>query len=231
VANLIAYFGSGSVVALLYYQLAPQWIIAGWALLVVAFTVSALVLDEEVFLEQTALLAIGIVVRGLAHNVFGSSYYISGGWRGKFSALSLTSALLFATLPIAFKIRRRYQDRPRGSYLAHYLAARRPDQSLFFAPLLLLVVSFAVKLDPGMVTLAWSIVGLVVILLGLVTSQRSYRLAGLTLLLLCIGKIVFRDAWRLDERSRYITFIVLGAALMLVSALYSKYRDQLSRLL
>ena len=69
------------------------------------------------------------------------------------------------------------------------------------------------------------------ILLGLLVSERSYRLTGLFLLLLCIGKIVFRDAWRLDERDRYITFIVLGAALTLVSALYSKYRDQVSRLL
>jgi len=86
-------------------------------------------------------------------------------------------------------------------------------------------------MDTGMVTLAWGIVGLIVILAGLLASQRSYRLAGLTLLVLCIGKIVVRDAWHLDERSRYITFIVLGAALILVSALYSRFRDQVSRLL
>jgi uncharacterized membrane protein len=230
-SDLIAYFGAGSAVALLYYQLPPQWIIAGWALVVVALMVAALVLDKEVFLEQTVLLTVGIVVRAMAHNVFGSSYFLSGGWRGKFSVLSLTSALLFAALPFAFRIRSRYQERPRGSFLAHYLAARRPEQILFLAPLLLIAVTIAVKLDPGMVTLAWSIVGLVVIPLGLLANQRSYRLTGLTLLLLCIGKIVFRDAWQLDERSRYITFIVLGAALILVSALYSKYRDQVSRLL
>jgi hypothetical protein len=46
-----------------------------------------------------------------------------------------------------------------------------------------------------------------------------------------VGKIVVRDAWQLDERDRYITFIVLGAALLLVSLLYGKYRDQLNRLL
>jgi uncharacterized membrane protein len=102
---------------------------------------------------------------------------------------------------------------------------------LFFAPLLLIVLTIAVNMDPGMVTLAWDIVGLGTILLGLLATQRSYRLAGLALLVLCIAKIVFRDAWHLDERSRYITFIVLGAALMLVSALYSRYRDQVSRLL
>jgi uncharacterized membrane protein len=230
-SNVIAYFGTGSVVALLYYQLAPQWIIAGWALVVVALMVAALVSDQEVFLEQTALLTTGIVVRGLAHNIFGASYFTSGGYSGKFSVLSLTSALLFASLPTAFRIRNRYRGRPRGSFLAHLLAARRPDQILFFAPLLLIVITIAVKMDPGMVTLAWAIVGLAVILLGLVASQRSYRLAGLTLLVLCIAKIVFRDAWQLDERSRYITFIVLGGALILVSALYSKFRDQVSCLL
>ncbi len=124
-----------------------------------------------------------------------------------------------------------YLDRPRGSLLTRYLAARRPDQLLFFAPLILIVITIAVKMDPGTVTLAWGVVGLLVILLGLVVSRRSYRLTGLALLLLCIGKIVVRDAWHLDERSRYITFIVLGVALLLVSALYSKYRDQVSRLL
>jgi len=231
VSNLIAYFGAGSVVALLYYQLTPQSIIAGWALVVVALMVAALVFDKEVFLEQTALLSIGILVRGLAHNIFGSSYFTSGGWQGKFSVIAITSALLFAALPLAFRIRSRYVDRPRGSSLAHFLAARRPEQILFFVPLLLIVITIAVKMDPGAVTLAWGIVGLLVIVLGLLATQRSYRLTGLTLLVFCIGKIVFRDAWHLDERSRYITFIVLGVALILVSALYSKYRDQVSRLL
>jgi hypothetical protein len=68
-SNLIAYFGAGSLVALLYCQLAPEWIIAGWALMVVALMVAARILDQEVFLEQMALLSAAIVVRALAHNV------------------------------------------------------------------------------------------------------------------------------------------------------------------
>lgn len=69
------------------------------------------------------------------------------------------------------------------------------------------------------------------IFLGLLAGQRSYRIAGLALLLLCVAKIVFRDAWHLGERDRYITFIVLGGALTLVSTLYGKYRDTVRRLL
>jgi hypothetical protein len=86
-------------------------------------------------------------------------------------------------------------------------------------------------MSPGVVTLAWGDEGLLMILLGLLTSERSYRLAGLGLLSLCVGKIVARDAWRLQERDRYITFMVLGGALTLVSALYGKYRETVRRLL
>jgi uncharacterized membrane protein len=89
----------------------------------------------------------------------------------------------------------------------------------------------AVKMNPGMITLSWGVEGVLVILLGLSVSERSYRITGLFLLLLCVGKIVLRDAWRLTERDRYITFIALGAALMLVSTLYNRYRESVRRLL
>jgi uncharacterized membrane protein len=88
-----------------------------------------------------------------------------------------------------------------------------------------------VKMNPGMVTLSWGVEGVMVILLGLVATQRSYRITGLLLLLLCVAKIAFRDAWQLDERDRYITFIVLGAALTLVSTLYGRFRETVRRLL
>jgi hypothetical protein len=229
--SFIAWLGTGSIVAVLYYQLVPAWIIAGWAVAVTTLMLAALLLDQETFLQQGSLLAAGIVVRGLAHNIFGASYFTGGDWRGKFSVLFITAAILFGTLPLAFRLRARYAARTNLSRLSRWLAVQHPEQILFFAPLVLIVFAIAIKMNPGMVTLSWAIFGLAVILLGLLVSQRSYRLAGLLLLLLCVGKIVFRDAWHLEERDRYITFIVLGAALTLVSALYSKFRDQMSRLL
>jgi uncharacterized membrane protein len=82
-----------------------------------------------------------------------------------------------------------------------------------------------------MITLSWGIEGVMVIVLGLLVSQRSYRITGLCLLLLCVGKVVVRDAWRLNDRDKYITFIALGAALILVPMLYGKYRETVRRLL
>jgi len=231
ITNLIAYFGGGCVAALLYFEVAPEWIVFAWAVMVVGLLATSLLLKHEVFLHQGELLTAGIVVRGLVHNIYGGSYFVAGGWHGNIAVLSLTAALLLASLPIAFRLRARYDAIPSESRLIRYLALRRPEQILFFAPVILVSFMIAVKMNPGMVTLSWGVEGVLVILLGLVATQRSYRITGLGLLLLCVGKIVFRDAWHLDERDRYITFIVLGGALTLVSTLYGKYRETVRRLL
>jgi len=229
--DLIAYFGTGSVAALLYFQTPAEWIVVAWAILVLVLLGSTLLLDNEVFQQQAALLVAGIVGRGLAHNIFGGSYFVEGGWRGNFAVLSIASALLLGALPIAFQLRKRYAERTKLSFLSRYTALKYPEQLLFFAPIVLVSFMIAVKMNPGMVTLSWGIEGVMVIVLGLLASQRSYRITGLLLLLLCVGKIVFRDAWRLDETDRYITFIALGGALTLVSTLYGRYREIVRRLL
>ncbi len=229
--DLIAYFGTVSVAALLYFQMPAEWIVLAWAIMVLALLAASLLLDKEIFLHQSGLLVAAIVARALGHNIFGGSYFVADGWRGNIGVLSLTSGLLLLALPIAFRLRARYALRPDQSSLVRNLALRHPEQILFFAPVVIVSSMIAVKMNPGMVTLAWGVEGVMVILLGLFAGQRTYRITGLFLLLLCVGKIVVRDAWHLEERDRYITFIVLGAALTLVSTLYGKYRDTVRRLL
>jgi len=192
---------------------------------------AAYLLKHEVFLQQSALLTAGITARGVAHNIFGGSYFTGSGWRGSIFVLSLTSLLLLAGLPVALALQRRYQETPLNSRLSQWLAADRLEQWLFFSPLLLIGLMIFVEMNPGTITLAWGVEGLAAIVLGLIAVQRSYRIAGLGLLVLCVGKIVALDAWRLGQRDRYITFIALGAALTLVSWLYSRYREVVRRLL
>ncbi len=229
--NLLAWFGTGALTALLYFEVSPEWIVLAWAILVVVLMLTVLTMDKELFLQQATLLVAGVVSRGIAHNIFGGSYFTPGGWRGHFAVLSFVAVLLLGALPIAFQLRARYAERPMQFRLSRALALHRPELWLFFAPVLLITLMIAIKMNPGMVTLSWGLEGLLVILLGLSVSERSYRITGLLLLLLCVCKIVLRDAWRLTERDRYITFIALGAALMLVSTLYNRYRESVRRLL
>jgi uncharacterized membrane protein len=83
----------------------------------------------------------------------------------------------------------------------------------------------------GMVTLAWGIEGVAIFLVALWGGERSFRLTGLGVLLLCVGKILVVDVWQLDPRDRYLTFIVLGGALLLVSYLYTRNRQLLRQYL
>ena len=46
-----------------------------------------------------------------------------------------------------------------------------------------------------------------------------------------MGKIFVVDVWRLNPRDRYMTFIVMGAALLLVSFLYTRNREKLRQFL
>jgi uncharacterized membrane protein len=83
----------------------------------------------------------------------------------------------------------------------------------------------------GMITVSWGIEGVLVFLLALAVNERSFRLTGLGLLLLCVGKVMALDVWGLEPRDRYITLIVVGVALMLVSFLYTRYRDAIRQYL
>jgi len=108
---------------------------------------------------------------------------------------------------------------------------RRPDQVFFFIPFFLLTVLLALEVPKGMVTVAWGMEAVAVFLFALMVGQRSYRLSGLGLLLVCVGKIVVLDVWGLLPRDRYLTFIVLGAALLGVSFLYTRFRETIRQYL
>jgi hypothetical protein len=142
-------------------------------------------------------------------------------------------ALLFVCLPILFQLRSKAREEWPEGVLLRGLAAfnRRPEQVFFFIALTLLTVLLALEMRHGMVTLSWGVEGVAVFLLALSLGERSFRLSGLGLLLLCVGKIIVVDVWRLNPRDRYLTFIVLGTALLLVSFLYTRNREALRQFL
>ena len=98
-------------------------------------------------------------------------------------------------------------------------------------PFALLAILLAVKLTGGSITIGWIALGLAAFLAALPIGERSYRLAGLSLLMLGLGKILALDIWSATPTDRYLTLIVTGGALSLVSFLYSKYRETILKFL
>jgi uncharacterized membrane protein len=102
---------------------------------------------------------------------------------------------------------------------------------VFFVPIILVTFMLALKMKSGMVTVSWGVEGVLIFLLALALKERSFRLTGLGLLLLCVAKVMALDVWGLQARDRYITLIIVGAALVFVSFLYTRYRDTIRQYL
>lgn len=233
IADLHCFLGTVTLAALLRFDLDMDLVAVAWAALVLALVAIAWKTGRRIFLDQGLLLAFGVLFRGIFHNLYERSYFPAPFGHGRMASMGTTVALLFLALPFAFSLRRT-KEVPSGRYWFVRLAKtldHRPDQVFFFIPFVLLTSLLGVEMRSGMVTLAWGIEAVAVFLLAIRVQERSFRLAGLGLLLLCVAKIVFRDVWGLAPRDRYLTFIVLGSALLAVSYLYTRYRDVLRQYL
>jgi len=80
-------------------------------------------------------------------------------------------------------------------------------------------------------TLAWSAEAFAFLGAGIGLKLRQLRLSGLLLFALCLGKLFFFDFSQLDTLSRILSFIVLGCLLIAASWAYSRFREQVQKLL
>jgi hypothetical protein len=252
--NLLSYLGTITLAALIRFELGLDWVVVAWAALALALAAFAWRARRPVFLRQSYLIGLAVLFRAVFHNFYERSYFAADFWHSRWWSVGSTVAILFLVLPVAFKLRsllghsrekpalslskggnppRQPEHEAHAGMLARSFAAleRHPEQLFFFIPALLLTVLLAVEMRSGMVTVAWAVEAVAVFIFALWVGQRSFRLTGLGLLLLCVGKIVVVDIWGLAPRDRYLTFIVLGTLLLFVSYLYSRYREALRQYL
>jgi uncharacterized membrane protein len=232
-ADIACCFGTIALAALVYFEIMPEWVVIAWAILVFLLLGVALLLNRRLFLAQGLVLAVAVFARALLFNLASATLLQGPVWQRRSVCIGLATAVLFLALPLAFRLRQldRAASTPRRWVAWGELVVARPEQLLFFAPLLLLTITLAHEMRAGMITVTWSALGVAVFLLALLVRERSYRLAGLGLLLLGVAKILFIDIWNLAPTDRYITLIVVGVALLLVSFLYTRYREVILKFL
>jgi hypothetical protein len=233
-ATLFAWMGTTTVVLMLRFETPLDWVATAWAAVVFAAMALAWWTGKRVFAHQALLLSLGVLFRGVLHNLYERSYFTSPS---RFlSSLSTTSAvaLLFASLVFAFKLRRQpARDEDKANWLVQggRMLDAHPEQVLFFVPLALLTAFLGVEVASGWLTLAWGLEAVVVFLAALRIGERSYRLSAMGLLLLLVGKIFIFDVRRMSGAEKFVTFIVVGAMIMGVSILYTRYREKVRQFL
>ena len=223
---VFSYFGVIAIAGLLYVELKDAWIGTGWAALSLILIAAAYVRRRSDYLHQSFLFAAGAAFRLLAYNFFqpnpdGIPFLQSQSY---YSGVAI--ALLFSGLPFAFALRR-----SGFASQSESVPDRRPEQVFFFIPFALLTLLIAIESSHSQLTVNWGAEGVAVFLFALMVGERSFRLAGLGVLLGCVVKILLVDVWNLHGQSRYITLIALGAALVLVSFLYTRFKEKLRQYL
>ena len=113
--------------------------------------------------------------------------------------------------------------------LSRFESWARPIYAVLGAALLAAVLYNQVS--GPMLTVAWSIEGVALLVVGFMTAERVMRFCGLGFLLCCILKLFVSDLSSLQGLPRIASFIVLGVLLMAASWLYTRYREQLKRIL
>jgi len=231
-ADVCCYMGTIGVASLVRFELEPDWVAAAWAALVFALMAIALRSGLSVFTHQGLLLTAGVLFRATFHNFYERSYFPAPGWETRWLAVGIAVACLVAALPVARRLRsKRELAEKTGTWHLLHAITRRPEQFIFFVAVFLLTVLLALEMRHSMVTVAWGVEGVAVFLLALWLAERSFRLTGLGLLLLCVGKIVVVDVWKLNLLDRCLTFMVLGVALWFVSFLYTRNREAMRQYL
>ncbi|PQA59294.1 DUF2339 domain-containing protein [Siphonobacter curvatus] len=73
----------------------------------------------------------------------------------------------------------------------------------------------------------WGVYSLVLIVLGFTQKVKRYRLSGIALFGIVLGKLLIFDLSRVPTGGKIIIFLSVGVLLLVTSFLYQKYKDKL----
>jgi len=83
--------------------------------------------------------------------------------------------------------------------------------------------------SPALLTVVWAVGGFMLLVLGFLGKERAYRFAGLFVLTLSLSRAIFYDLGKLETIYRILTYMGLGAILLILGYLYTKNRERLTK--
>jgi hypothetical protein len=202
------YTAAGLIAGLLYLELRPTFIEVGWALLTLALLAAGRTIDLRDLRWQSYALAALTFGRALTLEFYSPFANV----RERIAAGALVTACLFLAQLVISK------ERP--ARLFYSLLATGLATALLFQ-----------EVSGSMLTVAWGTEGAVLLGLGFPLRDRTLRLSGLVLFLVCVGKLFLYDLRELETLYRILSFFVLGVILVGVSWIYTRFRVQVQRYL
>ena len=234
VSPILCYFGAITLAALVRAELDSNWVVAAWAGIVVVLLALAWRLRLGIFLEQGLILSVAVLYRTVLFNFYQNNRILLASEHSRLLYVGVTVALLFLAVPLALQLRPGAGGAVplEGGLLTKLTAilSRHPEQVVFFIAFGLLTALLYLEIS-NTVTLVWGLEALLVFLFALWAGVRSFRLAAIGLLLVCVGRLMLVDLWRFEGNSRWLTGIGLGMSLILVGYMFIRFREAIRKYL
>jgi hypothetical protein len=226
VEHLLACLGTATLAALVRFELTQDMVAVGYAALVVATLLAAWLTRLPVFLYQ-ALVLLGMTAFRVSMYNF---YRLHQDFGFGISSSVWTIVILAAGVPISLAMRNRGALALSGPRWAT-LPAERVEQPMFFVPFALIFVLLALKVEGTIVTLAWTVQGIVLFFPALWAKQRNFWRASLGLVMACALKTICWDWWHFaNDTARWLTPIGVGALILAVAYLVPRNLEALRKL-
>lgn len=226
VVSVYAWVGMAFFVWPIWLKLGPGARPIGWAVLALA----ALIIGER---ERKAVLriqALGVILLALfgcvREGVVASDPDLLSA-DGEWFAILLVAAVLW-TMTFVAKKRIDSSDEENDASKTF-----RKVSSMVYAFCAAGLVGFLfwVELSKYYLTVAWAAEGFLLVLFGILLRQALLRYPGLSIMILCIGKIAILDLSGLEMPYRILSFIGLGLVLIASSYLYIRFHGKIERIL
>ena len=215
-ARAYLYAGAVLAVVLIRFELGVTLAAAGWALYGVALLYFGIRADKPDLRWQSYALALWTFVRSWTTNFYAPESLLGVHQRVVTGAIVIGSFFAGEFLS------------PRAQQLAPPVKARTLFSVL---ATVLLTALLYYEVSGRLLTVAWGMEGIALLLAGFPARERSLRLAGLALFFFCIGKLFLFDLRELETGYRILSFFVLGLLLLGASWVYTRFREQLKQYL
>ncbi len=217
-------------VLLLRFEFGRVLTVVGWALLGLSLLFFGIRWNNQDLRWQSYVLAVLTFSRSWATN-----FYIPESLAGMFGRV-VTGTWVIGSLYAAQLLSPR--DQKLGSVAPKNWLGRALNQCDLHARAMfsllasaLLTVLLFYEVSGRLLTVAWALEGVVLLVAGFPLRERVLRLSGLCLLAACIVKVFAYDLRELEALPRIVSFVVLGVLLLGVSLIYTRFREQLRRYL
>jgi predicted membrane protein DUF2339 len=222
--------GAILIVVLIRFEAGRVAAVIGWSIFAVILLEAGLRLRDVDFRYQSYALAAATFARSWASN-----FYIPGSLGGMPERV-VTGAIVIGCLygcellaPRNDRVLTPTNGNPIEQALEYIDLNARTIFSMLASALLAVLLFY--EISGRLLTVAWGLQAVALLIAGFAIRERVLRLSGLGLFGVCIIKVFTHDLQHLDALPRILSFIVLGALLISMSFVYTRYREQMRRFL